>query len=135
MADDWNPEQDVVNELLDRLPPEVLETFTPDQRAALWGAAKPSTWRRHPVDIRISIPLVGTNLFFAVLSGIERRGRTRRVRDSRSHPFFTTANVIFLVILFAISVGLGAALTDILDWVSAQITFLAPSAGGVVEPK
>ena len=29
--------------LLDRIPPEVAETFTPAQRAALWSAVKPTS--------------------------------------------------------------------------------------------
>jgi len=135
MAEEWNPEPDVSNELLDRLPPEVLETFTPDQRAALWGAAKQSSWRAHPIDIRISVPLGIGNLFFAVVSGVERRSRGRVKRDSRSHPFLTPANVIFLVILFAIAVALGTVLNEVLDWASAQINALNPSATGVVAPK
>jgi hypothetical protein len=135
MAEDWNPEQDVTNDLLDRLPPEVLDTFTPEQRAALWGAAKPSTWKAHPIDIRLSLPLGFGNLFFAVVSGLERRSRGRVKRDARSHPFLTPANLIFLVVLFAIAVALGSVLTDVLDWFSAQIAHLTPSAGGVVAPK
>jgi hypothetical protein len=136
MADDeWNPEPDVSNELLDRLPPEILETFTPDQRAALWGAARPSTWRAHPVDIRLSIPLGIGNLFFAVVSGVERRTRGRVKRDTRTHPFLTPANLIFLVVLFAIAVGLGSVLTEALDWITAQIDALTPSAKGIVAPK
>jgi len=135
MAEDWNPEHDVSNELLDRLPPEVLETFTPDQRAALWGAAKQSSWRAHPIDIRISLPLGFGNLFFAVVSGLERRTRGRVKRDARAHPFLTPANIFFLIALFAIAVGLGTVLTDLLDWVSDQLHAIAPSAGGTVAPK
>ena len=135
MAEDWNPEQDVRNDLLDRLSPELLETFTPEQRAALWGAAKPSTWRSHPIDIRISLPLGFGHLFFAVVSGIERRSRSRVKRDSRSHPLMTMPNFIFLAALFIVAVGLGSVLTEVLDWVSSQIGGLTPMASGVVAPK
>src|SRR5208282_3909864 len=135
MAEEWNPEQDVTNDLLDRLPPEVLETFTPEQRAALWGAARPASWKAHPIDIRVSMPLGFGNLFFAVVSGLERRSRGRVKRDSRSHPFLTPANVIFLIVLFVVAVALGSVLTEVLDWLSAQIALLTPSASGVVAPK
>src|SRR5579862_9615582 len=121
MADDWNPEQDVGNDLLDRLPPEVLETFTPEQRAALWGAGKPSSWRAHPIDIRVSVPLGIGNLFFAVVSGVERRSRNRVKRDSRSHPFLTPANIVFLFLVFVVALALGSVLTEVLDWAQAQI--------------
>lgn len=135
MADDWNPETDVSNELLDRLPPEVLETFTPDQRAALWGAAKPSSWRHHPVDLRISIPIGGGRLFMAVVAGAEKRSGSRRRRDSRIRPFFTASNVIFLAVLFLIAVGIGSVLTDVLNWLTNEFNIMAPTASGVVGPK
>ena len=135
MAEEWNPEQNLSNELLDRLPPEVLETFTPDQRAALWSAARPSTWRSHPVNIRLSIPLGIGNLFLALVSGAERRSPNRLRRDARSHPFWTPANAIFLILVFFVGIGLGAVLNDVLDWLTVQINALVPSASGIVAPK
>jgi hypothetical protein len=135
MPADWNPEDDVVNDLIDRLPPEILETFTPDQRAALWSAAKPSTWHSHPVDIRFTLPLVGLKVFLTVVSGAERRGRSRRVRDAWLHPVFTPVNTLFLIVLIALSVALGTVLNDVLAWLATQIHMIAPSAGGLVAPK
>ncbi len=135
MPADWNPEDDVVNDLIDRLPPEILETFTPDQRAALWSAAKPSTWHSHPVDIRFTLPLVGLKVFLTVVSGAERRGRSRRFRDAWLHPVFTPVNTLFLIVLIALSVALGTVLNDVLAWLATQIHMIAPSAGGLVAPK
>lgn len=135
MAGDWNPETDVSNEFLERLPPEILETFTPEQRAALWGAAKPSSWRYHPIDIRISLPLPGSRLFLAIVSGIERRSGSRRRRDLRVRPLFTAANIIFLVIVFAVAVAIGSVLTDAINWLSDEFSLIAPAAKGVVVPK
>ncbi len=135
MADEWNPEAEIKNELLDRLPPEILETFTPEQRAALWGAAKPITWRHHPIDIRISLPLLRARLFVAVVAGGERRSPDRRRRDSRTHPFFTATNLVFLVAMFVIAVAVGSVLTDVLQWVTDQLSLSAPVATGIVQPK
>jgi hypothetical protein len=135
MADEWNPETSVSNELLDRLPPEVLETFTPEQRAALWGAAKPSSWRHHPIDIRISLPFFGFRLFMTVISGLERRSFNRRRRDSRTHPFFTLSNVIFLAVMFIGAVALGSVLTDLLHWLTEVFDLTVPAATGVLAPK
>jgi hypothetical protein len=135
MADDWKPEADVSNELLERLPPEVLETFTPEQRSALWGAAKPSSWRHHPIDIRISLPLFGGRLFMAVVAGAERRSGSRRRRDARIRPFLTVSNVIFLAVMFVIAVGIGSVLTDMLNWLTNEFNTVAPAASGLVTPK
>jgi len=135
MTNEWKPETNVHNELLDRLPAEILETFTPEQRAALWGAAKSSTWRRHPIDIRLSIPVVGVHLFIAIIGGVERRSLARRRRDARIHPFFTATNLIFLVAMFAVAVALGAVLTDVLKWLTDELNFSIPAATGIVLPK
>lgn len=135
MADDWNPETDVSNEFLERLPREVLETFTPEQRSALWGAAKPSSWRYHPIDIRISLPLPGSRLFLTVVSGIERRSSSRRRRDGRVRPFFTAGNIVFLVAIFVVAVALGSVLTDALKWLTTEFGMITPAATGVVAPR
>jgi len=135
MADEWNPEVDVKNEILDRLPPEILDTFTPEQRAALWGAAKPSTWRRHPIDIRLSVPLLGSRLFLAIVSGVERRSPDRRRRDSQTHPLLTGSNIFFLIVIFAVALAVGSVLTDILRWLTDAFSLTAPMATGIVQPK
>lgn len=135
MAEDWNPETDVSNELLEYLPPEVLETFTPEQRAALWGAAKPSSWRHHTVDIRISLPLFGRRLFMTVVAGTERRAGARRRRDARIRPFLTASNVVFLAVMFVLAVGIGSVLMDLLDWLTSVFNTMAPAASGIVSPK
>lgn len=135
MANEWNPETSVSNELLDRLPPEILETFTPEQRAALWGAAKPSTWRRHPIDIRLSVPFFSMRIFMAVVSGAERRSPGRRRRDARTHPFFTATNLIFLIAMFVAAVAIGSVLTDVLQWLTDTLNLTVPTATGVLQPK
>lgn len=135
MAGDWNPETDTSNEFLERLPPEVLETFTPEQRAALWSAQKPSSWRYHPIDIRLSVPLPGARWFLTIVSGIERRGGSRRRRDARVRPFFTAGNVIFLVAMFVAAVALGSVLIDVLNWLNETFNQIAPSATGVLDSK
>jgi len=135
MAEDWNPEVDASSELLDSLPPEILETLTPEQRSALWGIAKPTSWRRHPIDIRISIPLLGGRLFMTVVSGLEHRGRGRRFRDSRMHPLFTFSNFLFLLLVFVLAVALGAVFTDVVNWLVAHLGLSPPSAEGVLAPR
>lgn len=88
--------------LMDRLPVEVINSFTPAQRAALWNAAKPTSWRRHPIHIRLSFPFVGGNIFLTVVGGLEKRSGERRARERRMFPLRTMGNILFLL-------GLGSA--------------------------
>lgn len=90
--------------LLDRIPPEVAETFTEEQRAALWTAVKPVSWRRHPVNIRLSFPIVGGRFFITVVGGPEKRSDERRRRERRMFPLRTSGNIFFLL-------GIGGAFT------------------------
>ena len=83
--------------LLDRVPPEVAETFTPAQRAALWNAVKPASWRRHPINIRLSFPILGQRYFVTVVGGIERRSGERLYRERRMFPLRTAGNILFLL--------------------------------------
>lgn len=88
--------------LLDRLPSEVVASFTPEQRAALWNAVKPTSWRRHPVHIRLSFPFIVGNFFLTVVGGMEKRSGERRTRERRMFPLRTMGNILFLL-------GLGGA--------------------------
>jgi len=83
--------------ILANLPEEVVASFTPEQRAALWQASKPISWQRPPVDIRLSIPLPGRRCFVTLVAGRERRNPARRQRESRLHPLRTFDNVLFLL--------------------------------------
>lgn len=83
--------------LLDRLPPEVVSTFSEQQRAALWSAVKPASWRRHPINIRISFPLFDGRYFITVVGGMEKRSGERLAREKRMFPLRTAGNVLFLL--------------------------------------
>lgn len=83
--------------LLDRLPPEVVGSFSEEQRAALWSAAKPVSWRRHPINIRMTIPFVGGRYFITVVGGAEKRTDDRLKRERRSFPLRTAGNILFML--------------------------------------
>jgi hypothetical protein len=83
--------------LMDRIPPDVVESFTAEQRAALWNAVKPVSWRRHPVNIRLSFPIIGGRYFVTVVGGPERRSGERRLRERTMFPLRTTGNILFLL--------------------------------------
>jgi len=83
--------------LLANLPDNVIESFTADQRAALWNAAKPISWRKHPINIRITFPFVGGRYFVTIVGGFERRSIDRINRDRYIHPLRTAGNVLFML--------------------------------------
>lgn len=90
--------------LFDRIPVEVAQTFTQAQRAALYSAVKPTTWKRHPINIRLSFPFLGGRYFITVVGGPEKRGADRLAREHRMFPFRTVGNIMFLL-------GIGGAFT------------------------
>lgn len=83
--------------LLARLPPEVLASLSEDERVALWQAANPSTWRRHPINIRLTIPGLSRRYFLTVVGGPERRSPERIHRERRLHRLLTPGNLMFLL--------------------------------------
>lgn len=97
MADDGGLEM-----LLDRVPPDVVRSFTEEQRAALYQAIKPASWRRHPINIRLTFPLMANRYFITVVGGSEKRSGERVKREMRMFPLRTAGNVLFLL-------GLGGA--------------------------
>lgn len=105
--------------LFSKLSDEVLDSFTPEQRAALYQAAKSPTWRRYPVNIRLSLPVLGHRYFLTVVSGRERRNPDRIRRESVVNPLGTFGNMLFLM-------GVGA-----LFYVLAVLALLA--AASIVE--
>ena len=82
--------------LLSRLPPDVWESFTAEQRAALWEASHTPTWRRYPVNMRLAMALFGNRYFLTVVGGSERRNMERLHRERRMHPLATFGNFVFL---------------------------------------
>jgi len=56
-------------------------------------------WQPHPINIRISIPLIFGRWYLTLLAGPERRDQTRRAKERRKHPLFTLGNVIFMFIV------------------------------------
>lgn len=50
----------------------------------------------HPLNIRMSIPLIFGRYYITVVAGKERRARARLALDKRQHPLDTPGNVVFL---------------------------------------
>lgn len=67
---------------LRRLSPELLDSFTPAQRAAVIAALVPPPGS-HSIDLRTSIPLFGGRYYLTVLAGRERRSLDRLAREGQ----------------------------------------------------
>lgn len=70
-------EEPELSEVLDRVPLEVRQSLTFEQRSAI-SKALLETRRKHAVDIRFVIPLIFTQLYFVLFIGKDRR---RAVQD------------------------------------------------------
>ena len=111
----------VLNEdwLLSRLPAEMRDRLPEDVQALLAVAAADRPWRRHPVDIRLSIPLPGAPFFVRIVAGPERRSAVRRTVERRAQRTPWLGNLVFVLAavgVFYAAIILGAlVLTAILE--------------------
>ncbi|EKV32117.1 hypothetical protein C882_3181 [Caenispirillum salinarum AK4] len=100
---------------LARLPPEFVRTLSAEQRALLREALPGRAWRRHPVDLRFSVPWFGRGLFMTLIAGTEKRSEDRRMADRARYPLHRVGNLLFLgglaALLYALVVT-GAVLAD-----------------------
>lgn len=72
---------------LRKLPQEVRNSLTPVQAEAIGRVAQGTIQRRHPIDLRVSIPLpFGERAYAVFLIGKEKRSQARRVLDSQLRP-------------------------------------------------
>lgn len=65
-------EEPEFSEVLDRVPLEIRQSLTFEQRSAISQALKESR-RKHAIDIRFVIPLIFTQLYFVLFLGKDRR--------------------------------------------------------------
>ena len=103
--------------LWNRIPEEGRESFTEAQCALLAEAARQCRFDTHPVDIRLSLPLLFKRFYFVVLGGPERRSAERRNAERTRRPLLKLANLFFLVGAAAIGTLVGAAVfTPLIVW-------------------
>lgn len=95
------------------------DTATLEDGELLSGDEDPTTWVSHPIDIRISLPLLHRRFYFTIVAGQERRRADRRHEDRHSYPLVTAGNVMFtmgVATLFSIvALGLLIAQSAIIE--------------------
>lgn len=70
-------------QIVSKLTPETLATFTPTQLESLKIASQQLSWKGHTIDIRLSIPFPGKGFYVVFLAGKERRSRQRLQLEHR----------------------------------------------------
>lgn len=88
--------------LFSHIPEGILHSLSAEQRDAIHAAADSGAWGGHPVNIRLSLPVIGWRFFLTVVGGHEKRNAGRRGHDRSRHPLRTAANVLFFVGIAAI---------------------------------
>ena len=87
------------------------------------------SWGRHPVNLRLSIPLPFGRYYVTLVAGKERRGAERLASERRKHPLLTFGN---LAVFFGLGCVCGLALLALFQLASA---YLLTQLGIMVPPK
>jgi len=90
----------------------------PPRSEAPADSASQARWDGHPVNIRITIPLLFRSYYLTIVAGPERRSRERRISERNKHPLFTPGN---MVILFVFGSFAGLAVMVLLKWLAVTL--------------
>ena len=93
---------------LKNLPEDVASSFNLEQLQAMQSALQATQWRKHPIDIRLSVPILWKTFYVVLVAGPERRSRQRLIAERSKNPIWTYSNMIFAVML--VCVGMLASL-------------------------
>lgn len=85
------------NWLFERLPAWVVDTLSAEQKEAIHKVIDDPSWKRPPVNIRFTVPIIHKRFYITVVSGEEKRSVERRRRDRHAYPLRTAANVFFFI--------------------------------------
>jgi hypothetical protein len=116
---------DNLDALMERIPPEVMDSFTPDQRAALAQATSPIRWRHHPINLRVAVPMpfAGRRGFLTIVGGAEKRSPDRVARERDVYPVMTKGNMVFMGLGWGL-MGMPAVLAAVVIWRFFQVGLL-----------
>ena len=83
--------------LFSRLPGWVLDTLTTEQKEAIHSAADEGQWQAHPVNIRLTLPVIRRRYFLTIVAGEEKRSLERRAHERHRYPMRTAAKILFFL--------------------------------------
>ena len=72
-----------------------------------------------PVNIKLSVPILGRRFYFALSSGRERRSKERLALERQMNPIRTKSNVLFIIIgalaLYMLTLGTFLVYASVLE--------------------
>ncbi|MCC5631416.1 hypothetical protein LC613_27050 [Nostoc sphaeroides CHAB 2801] len=86
-----------IKQFFAEIDPEVANTFTVEQLEAIKRCLDSRARKRHSLDIRVSVPIPGLRFYLVLLGGSERRSKVRLRSERGLYPFWTPANILFLL--------------------------------------
>jgi len=108
---------------MSRIDSDVRESLTDKQMLSIRHALiAQSEWAKHKVDVRFTLPLFFAKYYFILLSGRDRRKKTRLKEVTRSHKGnFTIGFFITLLMFSVISALFWLFLIIILYWLKVEL--------------
>lgn len=102
-----------LNSLLERMPPEVAQSFTEEQLSHLHSALGARSWKKHSLDIRSTfpIPFAKSRVYFVLLMGRNRRELTRREKQISAITF-----ALIVMAFIALSTFFGLMVLYLIKW-------------------
>ncbi len=95
--------------LLANMPEDVANSFTELQLTMIEHALEGGRWHAHPLDIRVSVPVLWKRFYLVLLAGPERRSAERRKYDRAKRQLRVVADTVvfalFLLLLIPAVVG------------------------------
>ncbi|MBF0129587.1 MAG: hypothetical protein HQL33_06315 [Alphaproteobacteria bacterium] len=91
-----------IDVLLARVPRAVKDTLTIEQKQGIANAMREVAWRKHPVDMRLSIPFFSRRFYFTMIAGEEQRSSERRKIEQNLRPVRTMGNMMFILGIAAV---------------------------------
>jgi hypothetical protein len=72
-----------------------------------------------PVNIRMTVPILGRRFYFSIAGGRERRSKERLALERQANPFRTKSNITFIligaVIIYMLTLGTFLAFASVLE--------------------
>ncbi len=100
--------------LLRAIDPVVRAGLSMKQEDAIRVAARRDAWRRHPVDIRLTLPMPFGRFYLALVGGREHRSTARLAVERTRHPLSGIINRAIVGAVAAILVLAGFGLYELL---------------------
>ncbi len=114
----------------ERLEQETREGLSDNSSASVRKAPGGEPWGNdHPVNIRLSIPLLFGRYYVTIVAGKERRSGERLASERKKHPLMKLSN---LIVMAACGTICGLALLALFQFASA---YLLTQLGIMVPPK